>query len=186
MTPLAIVAIVALVVVVLLFWWFLGRANRIDRLHQKVSQAGATLDSQLLRRAALALDLASSGHLAPRAAADVAAAARACLDEAREADLEAQSSGQYQQPGRATLTHEREAAESELTRALRRAVDVDSPDPLVQEVVTAWRRVTLARRFHNEAVAQVLFVRNKAAVRVLRLAGTAQLPRTFEMDDALE
>jgi hypothetical protein len=44
--------------------------------------------------------------------------------------------------------------------------------------------VQLARRFHNEAVAQAQRMRRGWAVRTLRLAGRAPMPQTLELDDA--
>ena len=43
----------------------------------------------------------------------------------------------------------------------------------------------LARRFHNDAVTDVRRVRRKRVVRWFRLAGHAEMPRTFEIDDEL-
>lgn len=182
---LALVILGALVIAV---WLVLARANRIDLLHQKVTRAGATLDAQLLRRAGLATELAASGALDPASALIVADTAGACLEEAREADLEAVTSDQSRQPGRVTLTPEREVAESELSRALRFALetdDGDATDPVRADVLESWRRAQMARRFYNEAVAQVVRLRSKPTVRLLHLAGRAAMPRTFEMDDAM-
>src|SRR5665648_632379 len=55
---------------------------------------------------------------------------------------------------------------------------------LLGALAAAWYRVQLARRFHNEAVAQTQRVRRKALVRVLRLHGHAVMPTTVEIDDA--
>ncbi len=49
----------------------------------------------------------------------------------------------------------------------------------------ACERVELARRFHNDAVAQAQRVRRKRVVRWARLAGHAWMPVTFEIDDAM-
>jgi hypothetical protein len=57
--------------------------------------------------------------------------------------------------------------------------------PAVQRVEAAGVRVQLARRFHNDAVKDVQRVRRKAVVRLFRLAGHADLPRTIEFDDEL-
>lgn len=71
---------------------------------------------------------------------------------------------------------------------LRQALDggdVEPSDPLSRDVLAAWHRAALARRFHNDAVAQIVRLRSKPTVRLLRLAGRAAMPRTFEMDDAM-
>jgi hypothetical protein len=88
----------------------------------------------------------------------------------------------------------RELAESNLTRALRAAFDDPEAaedlraDPvgedLFAELSSACRRVELARRFNNDAVRAAGVVRRKRVVRVMRLAGRAPMPPSFEMDDA--
>ena len=55
---------------------------------------------------------------------------------------------------------------------------------LVEEVRVAGDRVLLARRFHNDAVRATLRLRRRRLVRWFRLAGTAEWPRAFEIDDA--
>ena len=47
------------------------------------------------------------------------------------------------------------------------------PVLLVDSLAAAWYRVQLARRFHNEAVAQTQRMRRKMLVRALRLHGHA-------------
>jgi hypothetical protein len=148
-------------------------AGRIDRLHRRVDLARAALDAQLVRRAAVALELATSTLLDPAAALLVAGAAH----EAREGP-----------PQR------REQAESDLSGALRAALDqpgqhaeLAATEPgrvLLAELEEAQRRVVMARRFHNDAVRATRALRRKRIVRYLRLAGHAALPQPFECDDA--
>ncbi len=52
---------------------------------------------------------------------------------------------------------------------------------LVAELADAEARVLLARRFHNDAVRDTLALRERRAVRMLRLGGTAALPTYFEI-----
>ena len=54
---------------------------------------------------------------------------------------------------------------------------------LVAELADAETRVLIARRFHNEAVAQAQRMRAKRGVRVLHLAGRAPMPQMVEFDD---
>ncbi len=54
---------------------------------------------------------------------------------------------------------------------------------LLAALASSWYRIQLARRFHNEAVAQAQRVRRKALVRLLRMAGHAPMPQTVEIDD---
>lgn len=175
------VIVVAVVVVAALVWLCWGQASRIDRLHTKVAASSVALDAQLVRRAAAARDLATSGLLDPASAVLVSEAATRALEEPP------------------TLGVEREQAESDLSAVLRAALaepdvlaaapEVAPPDAagvdVVQELGGAWYRAQLARRFHNEGVVQVQRRRRTWWVRALRLAGRAPLPQTVELDDAL-
>ena len=162
--------VLALLVAGLYLSW---TAGRLDKLHARVDAARAALDAQLVRRSAVSMELATSGLLDPASALLIADAAHA----ARQADGE-----------------DRPPAESDLSRALRGALD--QPEQLeeltgpaegrqlIEELETAGRRVVMARRFHNDAVRSARAVRAKRHVRYLRLAGHAPPPVTFECDDA--
>ena len=178
-------ALIALVILVLVVWLVLAKANRLDLLHQKITRTAATLDAQLLRRAGLAAELASSGSLDPASSLVLAEAADACLGTGHDLDVpDGNGEREHSFPGRATLTPEREALESDLSRVLRQALDgTGSSDALALAVAATGRRVEMARRFYNDAVAQAVRIRGQAIVRLLRLAGHAAMPRTFEMDD---
>lgn len=54
---------------------------------------------------------------------------------------------------------------------------------LLGALSSAWYRVQLARRFHNESVLQAQRVRSNPLVRFFRLAGYAAMPTTVELDD---
>ncbi|MEV5575866.1 hypothetical protein AB0L06_38010 [Spirillospora sp. NPDC052269] len=148
------------------------RATRLDRLHVRVETARAALDAALVRRAAVALELAASRLLDPATSLVLATAAH----EARTADAES-----------------REFAESDLSRALRAVVD--QPDfaatvsarpegqAVLEELTTASAKVVYARSFYNDAVASARTARRKLLVRVLALAGRAAWPGFFEIDD---
>lgn len=167
-TVLAVIA----VLLAALAWYLSFSATRLDRLHARVEGAAEALDAQLVRRASVVLELASSGLLDPAAALLLAEAAR----RARDAEP----------AGRA-------GAESELSQALRAALAPDTLDTDVledpvgrQELVelgAACRRVQLARRFHNDAVRATRTVRSTPLIRLFRLAGHAEMPVSFEMDD---
>ncbi|MFC7217796.1 hypothetical protein ACFQLX_06355 [Streptomyces polyrhachis] len=147
-------------------------AGRLDRLHTRIDASRAALDAQLLRRASVTLELATSGVLDPAAAIVLYQAAHA----ARQAQDE-----------------QREVAESELSQALRavfgepQQVEVLRRAPggaeSVAELAEAARRVPMARRFHNDAVRAARALRRHRKVRWLRLAGHAPFPLAFEMDD---
>lgn len=147
-------------------------AGRLDRLHSRIDAARAALDAQLLRRASVSQELATSALLDPAASIVLYQASHA----ARQADEE-----------------HREMAESELSQALR-AVFAEPEqvaavraapggEEAVRDLTAAARRVPMARRFHNDAVRAARAVRRHRIVRYLRLAGHAPFPMAFEMDD---
>jgi hypothetical protein len=161
--------VVALAVVGLYLSW---TAGRLDRLHARIDAARAALDAQLLRRASVAQELATSGVLDPAASIVLYEAAHA----ARQAEED-----------------QREVAESELSQALRavfsdpRQVEEVRSAPggaeAARELSEAVRRVPMARRFHNDAVGAARRLREHRKVRWFRLAGHAPFPMAFEMDD---
>ena len=149
------------------------RAGRIDRLHARADMARVALDVTLLRRSSVALELATSGLLDPATSLLLAAAVHGTRNGDRPHDL----------------------AESDLTRALRAAFSQpgfrsslsgnDGADELLAEVEAASHQVFLARKFYNDLVAATRDARGRPLARTLRLAGRAQDPVFFEMDDSL-
>ncbi|WP_431838140.1 hypothetical protein [Cellulomonas sp. Y8] len=189
-------AVLVVGVLLVVLWWSWVAASRIDRLHRKVAASRAVVDTQLLRRASAASTLAASGVLDPVSSVLVGESSWASI-----------AAGSPQTQGMARLpaelrgpervdpaTADRGLVESELSATLREALD----DPeevaalreepgaaeLIDALGDAWYRVQLARRFHNEAVAQAQRMRRGWAVRTLRLAGRAPMPQTLELDDA--
>ncbi len=164
---------------VLIAWYLSYGAARLDRLHARVEGALSVLDAQLVRRAEATLELANSGVLDAASALILAGAASDSLEAGT--DMASQTS--------------REAIESDLTQALELALGEEAlrrlredevvGAPVLQRVAAANQRVQLARRFLNDAVTDVRRVRRKPGVRLLRLAGHAELPQTFEIDDEL-
>lgn len=146
-----VIAVVA--VVVALASYLTWMAGRLDRLAIRVEAAAAALDAQLVRRAAVAVELAGEGHQ------PLQSAARLALDESA-------SGG------------DRSAIESELSRALRAAPEVAS----VEEMAIAARKVMMARQFHNDAVRDLLALRRTWLVRILHLYGRARPPVYVEFD----
>ena len=53
----------------------------------------------------------------------------------------------------------------------------------IDRVQAACQRVQLARRFYNDAVADVQNMRSQPLVRVFRLAGHTDLPQVLDFDD---
>ncbi|PZR53881.1 hypothetical protein DNL40_07220 [Xylanimonas oleitrophica] len=183
------VALLVLVVVAVGVWVSWVSASRLDRLHRKVAASRIALDAQLVRRASASVDLATSGLLDPASSVLVAEAAYAVVDDA----------GPVTAPERALamdgLGVAREQAESELSATLRSALEepgtvtelraVPPGDELLASLGASWYRAQLARRFHNEAVAQAQRARRHWYVRWLHLAGRAPVPQTVELDDQM-
>lgn len=171
MTPTMIVLIAGLVVVltaVYISW----RAGRLDRMHIRLELAREALDAALMRRRAVVLELAGSRLLDPATSLVLAAAAH----EARMAGPE-----------------DREHAESDLSGALRAAVDQErfteklsespSGQALLEELGAAVAKVVYSRRFYNSAVGVTRTAQRRWLARVLRLAGHTEYPQFFEIDD---
>jgi hypothetical protein len=167
--------LIVLVVLVLLATYVTWTAGRLDRQHVRVEAGRSALDAALVRRAALAeelAELARSVAPGPDLASVVTAARRA-----RDADQE-----------------DRERAENDLTRVLRPLVNrltvASTPEPyghevaaLLGQLASATSRIGLARNIANGAVEHTLALRRRRLVRWLRLAGRAAAPAYFEIDD---
>jgi len=168
--------IIVLVVLVMVLWGFYisWRASRLDRLHNRVEATRTALDLAMVRRSSAAYELASSGLLDPATSLLLADAVRRAKD-----------AGQA----------ERDLAESDLTRALRAAFgqpgfrkEIEASDgaaELVGEVDAAAQQVFIARKFYNDVASRTIDARRRPLARVFRLAGSANQPEFFEMDDAL-
>lgn len=174
--------------VLLLAWYLSYSAARLDRLHAKVEGALSALDAHIVRRAESCLELANSGALDPASSFLLVGAASGSLERVNERTFEGDLLEGQHFAGR-------EGVESELTEVLHAALPPDvvrdieahegSGAAALSRVREAGLRVQLARRFHNEAVKEVQRVRRKRVVRLFRLAGHAQLPRTVEFDDSV-
>src|SRR5579864_8622774 len=92
-----IAAILVVLVVAILGVYVSWRASRLDRMHNRIEAARASLDAALVRRSSVALELASSGLLDPATSLLLAGAAH---------DARSAQDGQ-------------ELPQSDLTRALR-------------------------------------------------------------------
>ncbi len=168
--------VVALIAVVVLY--LSQTAARLDRLHHRIDTSRSALQGQFMERANEVLALASSGRLDPATTVLLADAADTALDEARATGSEFPAS--------------RCAVESALTRALEVSMDIDlvaeiAAQPDGEQILTGLagsvQKAAWSRRFHNDAVRSCLAVRRQRLVRVFRLAGSAPLPHTVELDD---
>jgi hypothetical protein len=172
--------LVLVVLLIAVFVLYLSQtAARLDRLHHRVDTSRMALQGQFLDRANEILALANSGRLDPATALVLGDAADNALALARE-------SGE-------AFDISRCAAESALTKSLD--VAVDDPEVLAEiasqpggeatlaDLAAAVQKAAWTRRFHNDAVRSSLAVRRQRLVRLFRLAGSAPLPRTVELDD---
>jgi len=149
-----VVGVVAAVVLVATYLTW--TAGRVDRLHARAGSSGRALDAHLVRRAAAAAVLAEA-----RGLPDLYAAARAALDAGPD---------------------EREAAENDLTRQLRK-IRLSPDAPVAANVVQASRRVGLARQVHNDMVRDALAARSRPLVRLLGVSRRHPRPAYFDIDD---
>ena len=176
--------VIAVAVVLFLGVYVSWRAGRLDRMHTRLEAARAALDVTLVQRSSVALELASSGFLDPATSLLLAGAAH-----------EARGHGSAYKGLAYTDLAATELAQSNLSRALRAAfaqpgfrASLDAQDgaaEMLAELEAAAHQVLVARKFYNTAVAITRDARRKPLVRVLRLAGHAELPEFFEMDDSL-
>jgi hypothetical protein len=166
-------SLIVIVILALIGVYVSWRAGRLDRLHARLEAARFALDAALLRRSAVAQELASSGLLDPATSVLLAGAAH---------DARAAQTG-------------RELPESDLTRALRAVFSqpdfraalsgLDGAEELLAELEGAAHQVFLARKFYNDAVAATQAARRRWLARAFRLAGKAAWPEFFEIDDSL-
>lgn len=153
--------IAGVAVLAVLAMWSLWTVTRLDRLQTRVRTARASLDAQLVRRAAAAQAIAA--HVEPVLGERLRAAVRAAI--------EAEDSG-------------REAAENELGTALRELPD-DLDPALLADLADAAQRVTLARRFYNDAVRDTRALRSARVGRLVGLVSSRPEPAFFEIADGL-
>ncbi|MDS1271316.1 hypothetical protein RIF23_13520 [Lipingzhangella sp. LS1_29] len=174
----SVVVVTALLVAFYVSW----RASRLDRLHTRLETARAALEAAMARRHAAVVELAASAHLEPASRILLADAAGRALRADRD-----------QEPEPAQGAEPLEQAESALSGTLRAVLEepgvpeelrrVPGGQAALGELLAQARRLQLARRFHNDAVATIRQARHRWLVRVLRLAGHAPLPEYVEMDD---
>ena len=161
--PLLVTVIVAAVVLLLLVGgWLVWTANRLDKLHLRCEAAKATLDQVAIRRSVAAQEISVSGLLGDPASALLVGDAALATQESKGVD--------------------RWLAESDLTAALH-LVELPTVGLLTAQLVDASRRLTMARRIHNDVVASTLALRSRRRVRWFHLAGQATAPSMVAFDD---
>ncbi|MFC5994038.1 NUDIX hydrolase [Pseudonocardia hispaniensis] len=156
----------ALIAVALVVMWVsllsVSRARRLDRLHIRTDAARVGLQAALDRRSRVAAEIAAA---LPAVGRD-ATALRSAVAEARGGAVS-----------------DRESAENTLTRALSEIDRSAVAEALGRELADAEQLVIVARRVYNDAVRDTLDLRSRRLVAWLRLAGTAPLPRYFDIAD---
>jgi hypothetical protein len=166
--------LLAVALLVVSAWYLSSLAGRLDRLHRRVDAGRVSLDGALLRRTAVATEVAGELLPDPSSAALIAEATK---NARRAVDADEVS---------------RSVAESELTQVLAGIFDDSesvtelsegSAGELVEELASACRRVEMSRRFLNDAVRACGDVRQQPLVRYLGLAGHTPWPQAFDMAD---
>jgi hypothetical protein len=154
---------------VVLGLWIAFTASRLDRLHARVDAAQSALDAQLVRRVAALRHAAETAPALADQRERVEAIAHIALNAWGE---------------------DRQTAENEVGRAVAEvaAGSGDSggltsaqSDELHESAV----RVSIARRFYNDAVRDTRALRGRRMPRLLHLAGRRELPRFFDIDDTI-
>lgn len=162
--------VAAVLLAVLLTMWVTFTLTRLDRLHARVDAAQASLDAQLVRRAA------ALQHVAESPDSGVPDALRAGYDETAKRALNAS----LDDP-------ERRAAENAVGRALiELAALPDQLQPAAEaELQETAARVRIARRFYNDAVRDTRALRGRRMPRLFRMAGRRPMPEFFDIDDTV-
>jgi hypothetical protein len=169
---------VVIALLIAIFGWYLSStAGRLDRLHRRIETATFALDSQLLRRSSIAIELSVAGVLDP-------ASSEVLAETAHDARLATDAAMNVRIP-----------IESALSEVLIQALDDPEEvallrqDPLaadlIDELEAAIRRVELSRQFHNDVVDACLRIRDNNLVNWFRLAGHTPLPQEWVMVDRM-
>jgi hypothetical protein len=156
---------------VLLTAWVTFTLTRLDRLHARVDAAQAALDAQLVRRVAALRHAAEAGYASHTA--------RSLPDRDR-----------FEAIAHAALlasSEDRPSAENEVGRAVTELAG--HPDDLTEAALSELHesavRVSISRRFYNDAVRDTRALRNRRMPRVLHLSGRRELPQFFDIDDTV-
>jgi 8-oxo-dGTP pyrophosphatase MutT (NUDIX family) len=165
MAWLIVLVMVLVAVLAVIGAWAFQTANRLDRLHVRYDLSWQALDGALARRAVVARAVAVDAY--------------GRSPEGKRLAMLADTAERASRPAR-------ETCENELSAALAIVDPASLPTALVAELADAEARVLLARRFHNDAVRDTLALRERPAVRLLRLGGTAALPTYFEIAERAE
>lgn len=166
-----LIAVTVVGVVILVAWVLSYRASRIDRLHARIEGCWHALDAMLVRRSEALLELANSGTLDPASSLLLSYGVSEVL-EVEDTDPEH------------ALRVEREnelAATATLVLAEATPDALASLDPGMRGTVEQTsRQVNVAASFYNDAVSDVIAIRDQALTKIACLAGKA--PRLHRIE----
>ncbi len=164
--------VLAVALAVLLTTWITFTLTRLDRLHARCDAAQASLDAQLVRRAA------ALQHVAEAPDSGLPDGLRERYDDIAHTALTPRPAG---------TDNARQYAENAVGRAIGEIGGL--PGPLRQdatdELQEAAARVLIARRFYNDAVRDTRSLRTRRLPRLFRMAGRRAMPEFFDIDDTL-
>ena len=168
----ALFVVVTVVGIVILVAWVLSyRASRIDRLHARIEGCWHALDAMLVRRSEALLELANSGTFDPASALLLSYGVSEVL-EVHDTDPEH------------AVRVEREnelAATASLVLAEATPASLAELDPGMRAtIVQTSRQVDVAAAFYNDAVSDVVAIRDQLITKVACLAGKA--PRLHRIE----
>jgi hypothetical protein len=165
--------VLAVLVAMLLTTWVTFTLTRLDRLHARVDAAQASMDAQLVRRAA------ALQHVAESPDSGVPDHVRLHYDAVAQAALGVglHSDG---------IETERQDVENAVGRAILELAAAPAPvrPDAAAELHEASTRVVIACRFYNDAVRDTRALRARRLPRWLHLAGHRELPAFFDIDDS--
>lgn len=162
--------VVAVLAAIVATWWITFTVTRIGRLYVRTEAAQASMDAQLVRRAA-ALAIISETAV-PVLGGPEAVRLRGISQRALVA-----------------AATERQSAENDVSRAIAGLAQpgpsraaLDGADGA--ELAEASARAAIARRFYNDAARDTRALLSARMPRYLRLARGRDLPQFFDIEDA--
>ena len=159
--------VLAIFLIIFFIWYLTFLARRLDRLHQRVDNTWANLDVLLQKRAAVALEIAHSDIADPASSMLLTGAAY----QARDAAIQNRSNAESGLSGALGLL---------LEDSQHLATAADSQHLTELSALTDKIRVAIA--LHTDSVNRSQMLRSKFVVKSFRLAGSAQLPVTYEFE----
>lgn len=149
------ITIVVVIIVVLAAQWLVFLSRRLDRLHKRYAASWLSLESALNQRAQAALIAAE--EIKDMQLIELAKNCQTCEKS------------------------ERYRIENDVSHRLAELDPYQLPRFIIAQLADAHARVTIARRFYDDAVFDTRNLRKGRVVRWFHLAGTAQLPEYFNI-----